>query len=149
MIEQVTKWMSVFFLSMVKFIGGPVSATALGLNPWETIILSVLGMMTSVLIFSSLGKTFRASFIKRFKSPLLFTKSNRKIVSIWRKFGMEGVAFLTPVIFSPIIGTIVATSFGVSKKKIFVYMLISSIFWAIVLTFTLYHLRGAIVTHQG
>ncbi|MDX2188719.1 MAG: hypothetical protein SFY32_02540 [Bacteroidota bacterium] len=147
MLEQVTKWLSVFILSMIKFIGGPVSATALGLSTFETIMLSVLGMMTSVLLFSTLGYWFKANVMIKFKKPNLFTKKSRRMVSLWQRFGMQGVAFLTPIIFSPIIGTMVATSFGVSKRKIFVYMLISSIFWAIVLTFSLQQLKLVVTPH--
>src|ERR1700749_3251818 len=123
MLEQLAKWMSVFFLSMIKFIGGPLSAIALGLEPPETIIFSVLGMMTSVIIFSFVGIWIKDNIFKKFIKPkALFTKRNRQLVGLWSKYGIQGVAFLTPVIFSPIIGTLLAASFGESKLRIFLYM---------------------------
>jgi membrane protein DedA with SNARE-associated domain len=140
--EQITKWLSVFFFSMIKFIGGPLTAAALGLTPLETILLSVLGMMTSVFIFSRIGTWFKTNIIDKLRKPVLFTAKNRKLVSLWGKYGITGVAFLTPVIFSPIVGTMLATSFGETRQRIFLYMLVSAIFWALVLTFSLAQLQN-------
>jgi len=76
------------------------------------------------------------------KNPRLFTKKNRRKVKIWRQYGLKGVAFLTPIIFSPIGGTMVANSFGESKKKIILYMFVSSVFWAFTLTFAVWFLNN-------
>lgn len=43
-----------------------------------------------------------------------------------------GIAFLTPLILTPIGGTVVLTSFGVAKKKILFTMLVSALFWSII-----------------
>ena len=68
----------------------------------------------------------------RSKSPRkIFSKRSRKIVRIWRKYGLMGVAFLTPVLFSIPIGTIIANSFETNKQKIFVYMFLSIVFWSV------------------
>ena len=132
MFEQAAKYFTVFLSSMVKFIGGPLSGTAFGLGWVETCVFTVLGMMTSVLIFSLLGAGVRSRlFNRRKKKRKLFTTRNRRIVRIWRRFGLKGVAFLTPVIFSPILGTIVAASFGEPWKRIFVYMFVSAVFWVV------------------
>jgi len=64
----------------------------------------------------------------------LFTKRNRRFVIFWRKYGLFGVSFLTPLVFSPIIGTLLVNAFGGSKKKIITYMLISAAFWSFLLT---------------
>lgn len=135
MFEQLGKWFSVFFISMLKFIGGPLSASLLDFKPIESVIICVLGMMTSVLLFSIVGSWLKTFVLNHFRKPLLFTPKNRMIVRIWNKFGINGVAFLTPIFLTPIGGTMIATSFGESKKKILISMFISSIFWSIVLTF--------------
>ncbi len=133
MFEQAAKYFTVYASSMVKFIGGPLSGIAFGLSWLETCIFTILGMMTSVLIFSLLGENVKKRFFGRLqrKKKRLFTSRNRRIVTIWRKYGLTGVAFLTPLIFSPIIGTIVATSFGESWRRIFVYMFVSAVFWGV------------------
>lgn len=133
MLSQIGKYLTVYLFSMVKFIGGPASGLAFGLSWIETFIFTVLGMMTSVLLFSLLGKNLKKRIFGRYYAKKkLFTSRNRKIVYIWRKYGLQGVAFLTPVIFSPIIGTMVATSFGEPVKRIFFYMLGSAIFWGVI-----------------
>jgi hypothetical protein len=145
MFAQLSKYVTVFLLSMVKFIGGPLTGTTFGLNWMETCLFTVLGMMTSVLIFSQLGKNARAKLMSRFYGKRkLFSSKNRRIVTVWRKYGLTGVAFLTPIIFSPIVGTIVAASFGESSRRIFTYMLYSAIFWGIVLSLLLHEIGGKV-----
>jgi uncharacterized membrane protein len=142
MIPQIMKYLTVYLLSTVKFIGGPVSGVAAGLTWMETFIFTVLGMMTTVIIFSLLGENAKKKFLSKFrKNKKLFTPRNRRLVAIWRKYGLIGVAFLTPIILSPIIGTMVATSFGEPKKRIFTYMLCSALFWGVIFSFVLTQVR--------
>lgn len=63
----------------------------------------------------------------------VFTPRNRRLVKIWRKYGLVGIAFLTPVLISIPIGTIIANNMIHNKKKIFLYMFISIVFWSIFL----------------
>jgi len=71
----------------------------------------------------------------------VFTKRNRNIVSVWKKFGLVGLAFITPVILSIPIGTIIANSYVQNRKKIFLFMFVSILFWSVLMTsmFELYH----------
>ena len=73
----------------------------------------------------------------------LFTKRNRRIVKVWKKYGLVGIAFLTPVILSIPIGTVVANSLVSDRKKIFLYMFVSVLFWSVLMTtlFEIYHAR--------
>ncbi len=128
------KYLTVYFASMLKFVGGPTIGAAVGLTFFETVILTILGMMTTVLVISFFGPRFRSWLNKIFRrDKKLFTKRNRKFVIFWRKYGLFGVSFLTPVIFSPIVGTLLVNAFGGSKTKILGYMLISAIFWSFAL----------------
>ena len=88
-----------------------------------------------VLVLSIFGLGFRKWLDKLFKrNRKLFTKRNRRFVTLWKKYGLFGVSFLTPVVFSPVIGTLLVHAFGGSKKKIITYMLISAVFWSFLLT---------------
>lgn len=71
----------------------------------------------------------------------IFTRRNRKIVSVWQNFGLFGLAFLTPIILSIPIGTVVANNYVKSRKKIFFFMFCSLLFWSVLMTsiFELYH----------
>jgi hypothetical protein len=148
MVTQVAKYVTVFLLSMVKFIGGPISGAAAGLTWVETFIFTVAGMMTSVLIFSLLGTSAKQKIFNRLQGKRkLFSPRNRRLVRVWRKYGLKGVAFLTPVIFSPIIGTIMAASFGESKQRIFFYMLGSALFWGVIFSVFIQQIN-ALIFHR-
>ena len=64
----------------------------------------------------------------------LFTKRNRKMVQIWRKYGLIGLATLTPILFSIPIGTFFMTRLAKNKRRIILYMFISITSWSILLT---------------
>jgi uncharacterized membrane protein len=145
MFSQIGKYLAVYLISMIKFIGGPLSGVAAGLTWVETFIFTVLGMMTTVLLLSLIGKNARKTLFNRFrKKKKLFTPKNRRLVRIWRKYGLKGVAFLTPVFFSPIVGTIMAISFGEPAKRIIFYMLGSALFWGVIFSLFIDELNSLI-----
>jgi uncharacterized membrane protein len=120
---------------MFKFVLGPVYGAAAELTFFETLIFSFLGMMTTVVIITFLGDSIREKMIAFFRrDKALFTPKNRRLVKIWNRYGIIGVAFFTPLFLSPIGGTIIATSFGGSKGKIIGYMAASALFWGITYT---------------
>jgi hypothetical protein len=147
---EILKYLVVYGSSMLKFFAGPLLGINSGLSFLETCILTTLGMMTSVFLFTHiLGDKFHGWILKTFnKNPRLFTKKNRRKVKIWRAYGLKGVAFLTPIIFSPIGGTIVANSFGESPKKIYFYMFISSVFWSVTFSLVLLLIKQNIVSFR-
>ena len=136
---EIFKYVSVFLLSTVKFFGGPLAGVTMGLSFGATMALTITGMMTSVVIFSGIGNYFSRWYVerRRLKQKPIFSKHSRRIVRIWQRFGMRGIAFLTPLILSPIIGTVVATALGASPRKIILNMLWSAVFWGFTMTFVL------------
>lgn len=134
---EILKYISVYLLSMVKFFGGPLAGVSMGLSLGMTVVLTVAGMMTSVFIFSGIGTLFSKWYAQqqRLKQKPVFTKKNRRLVRVWQRFGMGGIAFLTPILLTPIIGTVVATVLGASQRHILVHMLWSAVFWGVTLTF--------------
>ncbi|WP_375585161.1 hypothetical protein [Cyclobacterium xiamenense] len=131
MSEYLITFLGIYFLCLFKFIAGPLLGSAAGFSLWEIVFVTVSGMMTSVGLFSFLGEWFRKNWgVIRRKKPNRFSKKNRNIIRVWQKFGVWGIAFLTPVVLTPIGGTVVLTSFGIPKRKILVSMLISALFWA-------------------
>ncbi|WP_291722319.1 hypothetical protein [Bernardetia sp.] len=134
--QRLIDYLVVFAMSMFKFIFGCVGGAVRGFSYFETVLITVLGMMTSVIIFTFFGISIRNWYFRNFrKKRKIFSKRSRNIVKIWRKYGIVGVAFLTPVIFSPIVGTIIAVSFGEDKKRIFFHMLWSATIWAMILSY--------------
>lgn len=131
--ESLITFFGIYFLSMLKFIAGPVLGSAAGYSIWKIILVTVSGMMTSVFIFTLLGSQFRKILALRIKkkSPV-FTKKNRSIVRLWAKYGDVGIAFFSPLFLTPIGGTLILVSFGTKKRKIYFHMLWSALFWSVV-----------------
>lgn len=129
--EYLITFLGIYFLCLFKFIAGPLLGYAAGYGLWEIVAVTVSGMMTSVVLFSFLGEWLKENWtLVTRKKAKKFSKKTRGIIRVWHKFGVWGIAFLTPVILTPIGGTVVLTSFGIDKKKILFTMLVSSFFWA-------------------
>ena len=137
MLVEIIKYLSIYLLTMVKFIAGPTMGPASGLSWGETVIITIAGMMTSVLIFTSKEFKNRLPSVFR-KKKKKFSKKNRRFVVIWRKYGLFGVSFLTPIIFTPIGGSILVSYLGGGRRKIIYYMLISAVFWSLVFSTIFY-----------
>src|SRR3954470_3698697 len=54
----------------------------------------------------------------------IFTRRSRRIVRIWKNYGLIGLAALTPILFSIPIGTFIITRLEHNHKKILLYMFI-------------------------
>jgi hypothetical protein len=113
------------------------------LPPHETAFFTFSGMMLSVVLMSFAGKYLRRIFFGMFfRNRKIFSPRNRRVVRIWRKYGIWGVGFLTPLLFSPIGGTMIAVSFGEKKRKIFLSMSVCGAFWSLFFAYLWETLRG-------
>ena len=65
----------------------------------------------------------------------IFTKFNRRVIRIKHRFGLTGIAILTPIFLSIPIGAFLAERFYKDKKKVIIYLSVSSIAWCFVLYF--------------
>jgi hypothetical protein len=139
MLEELAKAIPVYFSSMLKFIFGPLGGYFAGLNIVTTILTTVAGMMTVVLGFTFFGDFLRDKVFRYFfQNKKKFSERNRKFVRIWRRYGLVGVAALTPVLLTPIGGTILAVSFGTPRNKLIFAMFVSASIWSVTLTTIIY-----------
>lgn len=146
MVHELLKAIPVYLLSMVKFIFGPVGGYTVGLNLLTTILTTVAGMMTVVVAIAFFGDWVRKKILNRyFPNRKRFSERNRKFVTIWRKYGIIGVAILTPLILTPLGGSLLAVSFGSPRDKLMVYMFISASVWSVALSFAVYLFGDTIV----
>ena len=67
--EEVLTILTIYLLCTLKVIFGPTMGYAAGLPPILTIIITVSGMMTTVLIFTFFGEIIRDKILKRFIKP--------------------------------------------------------------------------------
>lgn len=104
-------------------------------------------MMTVVLVLSFFGdvlrkKVFSSYYLKRKK----FSERNRKLITVWRKYGLPGVAALTPLLLTPIGGTLLALSFGTPKNKLIFYMFVSASVWSVVFSTATYFFGDELIS---
>lgn len=146
--EELARAIPVYFSSMLKFILGPVGGYLAKLNMVTTILTTVAGMMTVVLAFAFFGDLIKKHVIRRyFKRKNRFSDQNKKFVRICRKYGLAGVAALTPLLLTPIGGALIAVGSGSPRDKIIVYMFISASVWSVGLTVLIYFLGDTAIDY--
>jgi membrane protein DedA with SNARE-associated domain len=137
--QEILKAIPVYFSCMFKFILGPLGGYASGLNLITTILTTVLGMMTVVFLFTYFGEWIRKKVFDRFMKRKKKTEAQeKKFAALWKKYGLTGIALLTPIVLTPIGGTLLAVSSGSPKEKIIFYMFISAAVWSVVFSITIY-----------
>jgi len=130
--EYLLKFISIWFACLFKFIAGPILGSAADFSLPEIMFVTVTGMMSSVAIVTFLGEWVKSQWTLKV-SEKRFTKRKRKMVKTWQKFGPVGIAAITPLLLTPIGGSIILTAFNVSRRKIMIYMLLSGFIWSLVL----------------
>jgi hypothetical protein len=116
--QEILKSIPVFLSAMLKFILGPIGGYAARLHIITTILVTVAGMMTSVIAFTYFGEWIRMRVLDRiFPKRKKIKVPNPTLAAIWKKFGLAGIAVLTPLILTPIGGTILAVSNGSPRKR--------------------------------
>lgn len=67
------------------------------------------------------------------KNKKNFTPAKRRMVQIKNRYGMFGIAFLSPVLLSIPVGVFLALRFYDNRTRIFLYMIGGVLFWSVVL----------------
>lgn len=141
MLEEVLSYLGIFLLACLKSIFPPVLGPAAGMSKLEIIIVTVTGLMTSVTLFTFVGEKIKKNVIPFFiKKPKKFSKQSRRMVRIWKKYGIIGTCFLTPLILSPVGGSLLVSSVGAPRKQVFLYMFVFGVFWAVIWTYSVDYL---------
>jgi hypothetical protein len=128
-------YLSVIAGAMLKFIFGPLAGFSTRLSFVETWLFTVVGMMCSVSTVLIVGTPLRQWLVLRFgQNQKKFTPRKRMIVRIWKSYGLIGIAALTPLILTPLGGSIIAVALGGKPKVILLYMFASATAWGGVLS---------------
>ena len=133
------KILVVISLSCIKFmIAVPLSVIKYDFNFIQTFFLSVAGGVIGVFIFSFLSDKIYKLIQKRRQNKIK-KRSVKKAFAIItaRKYGLIGIAFLTPILFSIPIGTYLALYFFPEKRKTIPILITSVVGWSLVLSFVL------------
>lgn len=133
--------------SSVKFaMTFPVAVMRFEFSFFETILWTNVGGVLGIYFFAFLSDKLIAWWNRNFKksrtkeSPddssdkKVFTKRNRRIVSIKQKYGLIGIALSTPILLSIPLGTFLVVRYYQSSRTKFLYLIISNLAWSIIYT---------------
>jgi dipeptide/tripeptide permease len=124
----------VFLTSTIKFLPAPFAAAGLGMSYWQAFLLVGVGGTLGVTIFFFLSKTLFERNKKKLSTKKKFTKLNKSIIKVKQRFGLVGIALITPPLISIPVGTIIAVKFYKHRKDLLPMLWLSVWFWNVILT---------------
>lgn len=111
------------------------------LSFWESVGFGILSGTFGIFIFMYLSSGIlrfwnwfkrKTGLFKRKKPKKIFSKKTRRWVKMRNRFGLVGIAILTPILLSIPIGCFIAMRYYKNKKKIFLYLFISVVIWSFI-----------------
>lgn len=146
---QFFKILSIFLTCSFAFkVGFPTTFFVFEHDFIKVMLVSCGGGIAGNIFFTNLSAailkwihTFRSNrgLIQKKKT---FTKFNRRVMTVKQKFGLAGIAFITPIFLSTPVGAFLAERFFKDKKKIILYLSAATIIWALALYFILLFFQG-------
>lgn len=136
MIQVILKYLGVSATASLKMLPALGIGLGLKMNFLELFITLAAGGMAGVTVFTLLGTQIQQWLKQRKqrrnagKEVKLNIRKARRIVRIWRRFGLWGIAFLTPPMISPPIGSLIAVGFRESRSRILLFMGVSVAAWS-------------------
>ena len=140
-----TSWGEILVLALtasVKYLYTPPIILGLGYSFWETLFIMLAGGLAGILAWYFAGGLLMQglSWIggkiwpKSNKPKKKFSRKNKFIVRTKARWGLIGLAVITPCIISIPIGTLLAVRYFRNDWRTLPYLLISTVAWAVVLT---------------
>lgn len=149
---KVLKLISVLAMSSVKFIVAIPMSLGYGYNYFETLLITTTGGIIGVFVFIQISKYSIRLYSKAKEKakqqfgqteldyePIqpkkkIFTRRNKFIVRTVKRFGIAGLAFLTPTILSIPVGTFLTYRYFGHRHNVFVWLSLSVFLWSTVLS---------------
>jgi len=134
------KILIVISLSGFKFlIAIPLSAYQYDFNFIQTLIFSIIGGVIGIFLFSALSNKINKLFPKKNKVKRTKKRGIKEAITIKtaRKYGVYGIAAITPILLSIPIGTLIALRFFPEKKKTIPILMSSVVIWSLILSIVL------------
>jgi len=151
-LETILKFIPLFLLSCFKFaFGVPAAFWTFDFNFWESLLFSSIAGFTGILISVYLSRILIYAWIivkeklfgiKKIATNEItpkkrFSKKSRFMVKLIRKYGLAGIALLTPPLISIPVGSLLATKIYGKHPKVLIYLFGSVIFWSFSFSFVL------------
>lgn len=127
--------LGVFIASVIPFLDAIAMVPlgiAFGLDPFWTVIAAVLGDSIMIFIFAYLGADIRSRIIKRrrAKGKTPETPKFDKAVKAFDKYGIYGLALISPVLVGTQIAAAASVAAGVKPFKAASVLTIGSLLWS-------------------
>jgi len=130
---EILEFLNALFWLATKFIMGLGFVLYQDFSLAQSVAIAVGGGMLGVIIFAygstAINKIFRKFRPK--KKKVKFGWWNRFLVKLRRTVGLKGIAFLTPVLLTVPVGTLVALTVEKHKPTVFLWMFVSLSVWSI------------------
>ena len=129
-----------------KFMYAPAAIYVAGFSFVESVLITAGGGFAGVIAFYRLGDAISRWWVNRFPVKRVkkkFTKKNRGFINFRNKYGLYGLAFVTPCIISIPIGCFLAAKYYGTEKRMISFLFISVVFWSLTLS-TITYLVGPI-----
>ncbi|MBS1637490.1 MAG: hypothetical protein JST26_16360 [Bacteroidetes bacterium] len=141
---EVWKIISVFISCALFFgkVGMPAAVSFFKFNFFKSITVSCAGGIFGSVFFTYLSAgllkwwdRFKHKWFTKHQPKKKFTKANRRIIRIKRRFGLTGIAILSPILLSIPLGAFLGERFYKKKGKVILYLSVSVVMWSFVLYF--------------
>ena len=145
--------LEVIIVSGIKFLlASPVSYLN-GFNYFQTVVFTTIGGIAGIMFFFFLSgwmirqyrilliylerrykQSFTVQTLKQIRKNSKNFEKNRILTYAMNKLGFFGFILLTPVVLSIPIGAFIAKRYYSNKRFILVYLSLSVVFWAVLLS---------------
>jgi hypothetical protein len=141
--SEFLKILPILLLSSVKFLPCPSISIAAGFSVIESIMITTCGGLSGAIVFfrsaeylmeRSRRRRILMVLAGKRKPPKVFSRYNRVLVQIKMRFGLVGIALITPVALSIPIGSLVMAKFFKHKSMALPSILISVLSWSLLLS---------------
>ena len=112
----------------------------------ETILWTNVGGIAGIYFFAFLSEKLLAWWKRKFRRSnrkilndeqqvkKIFTRRNRRIVRIKQKYGLIGIALITPFLLSIPVGVFLVVRYYHSTKTKFLYLIAANLIWSVIYT---------------
>jgi Putative small multi-drug export protein len=128
--EFVGKLLAVGAAGAATFWSAIPVGIALGLHPILAGLVATLGNLASVVLVAVLEGRLR-QWIPRYGR---FTTQEDRLKRVWSRYGLVGVALLSPLITGAPLGTALALVLGAPVRRLIPLMIVSVVVWGVGLT---------------
>jgi len=137
-LTDILEFIGLFLLAATKFavaVGVLVSPIT-NYSYLECVLMLITGGFTGIIFFYYFSNWVNKMIAKLFqnkKKKKVFSRKVKRFINIKNKYGLIGIALITPVVISIPVGSFIASRFFSKKRYTLLFMLAGVVFWALIL----------------